>query len=60
MQDATGTEDRNTLIEKIQFAWTKLQAAVNTVFDSDLDKLAKDNQNGIKQVCGEFVCGLAL
>ncbi len=40
----------NTLKEKLQSAWIRLQTGVNCVVDSDLDKLAREKNPGIKQV----------
>ena len=39
-----------SLLDKLQNAWQRLQAAVNCVYDSELDKLSQDKQPGIKQV----------
>ena len=50
LQDTLETFDKKAHMDKVHLAWTKLQTAVNTVFDSDLDKLSTDKQNGIKQV----------
>ena len=36
--------------EKLQNSWTSMQAHVNCVVDSDLDKLSQDKYPGIKQV----------
>ena len=39
-----------TLAEKLNNAWVRLQTQVNCIFDSELDKLSKDVNPGIKQV----------
>ncbi|XP_041360150.1 uncharacterized protein LOC121376369 [Gigantopelta aegis] len=39
-----------TLTQKLQFAWSRLQAHVNCVIDSSLDRLSTDKQPGIKQL----------
>ncbi|XP_022089266.1 DNA-directed RNA polymerase I subunit RPA1-like [Acanthaster planci] len=39
-----------TNAEKLQNAWVTLQTHVNTVVDSNLDKLSRDKQPGIKQL----------
>ena len=39
-----------TLADKLDNAWVRLQTHVNCVLDSNLDKLSKDVNPGIKQV----------
>eukprot|EP00058_Branchiostoma_floridae_P008853 XP_002594341.1 hypothetical protein BRAFLDRAFT_201044 [Branchiostoma floridae] len=39
-----------TVTEKVNNTWLRLQASVNRVVDSDLDKLSNDKSPGIKQV----------
>ena len=39
-----------TLTEKLQSMWLRLQTAINCVVDSDLDKINSDKNPGIKQV----------
>lgn len=40
-----------TLTDKLYNTWIRLQAHVNIVFDSDMDKLMTEKYPGIRQVC---------
>lgn len=40
-----------TLTDKLYNIWIRLQAHVNIVFDSDMDKLMTEKYPGIRQVC---------
>ncbi|XP_061175152.1 DNA-directed RNA polymerase I subunit RPA1-like [Saccostrea echinata] len=40
----------DTLNEKLQNAWVKLQTMVNCILDGDADKLAQDKLIGVKQI----------
>ena len=46
-----------TLVQRLQSAWLKLQMDVNCFMDSDSDK-RKDTPNGIKQVWGVHACAV--
>ena len=50
LQDALKIQGKKAHLDRIHLAWLRLQTAVNSVFDSDLDKVSTDKQNGIKQV----------
>lgn len=50
-----------TIADKLYNTWVRLQAHVNIVFDSDMDKLMTEKYPGIRQVGGresvrDFVC----
>ena len=49
-QSALSQIPGKTLAEKLNNAWVRLQTHVNCIFDSELDKLSKDVNPGIKQV----------
>ena len=49
-QTAVSQIPGKTLAEKLNNAWVRLQTHVNCIFDSELDKLSKDVNPGIKQV----------
>ena len=45
-------QGKKSHMDKVHFAWVKLQIAVNAVYDSELDKMSTDKQSGIRQVSG--------
>jgi DNA-directed RNA polymerase I subunit RPA1 len=49
-EDNKRTKDTVRIQEKLQNSWVNIQTIVNTLYDSDLDKINTDTPNGLKQV----------